>query len=106
MKLKLDSDYANILISDLVDENQEFIPIISGEENESPDETVYPKTLPILPLRNTVLFPGVVIPIAVGRPKSLKLIKEAYKKEKLIGTVAQKDVKVEDPTSEDIFKLG
>src|SRR5690606_17609135 len=62
--------------------------------------------LPILPLRNTVLFPGVVIPITVGRDKSIKLVKEAYKGTRTIGVVAQQDMNVEDPTFEQLHKIG
>jgi ATP-dependent Lon protease len=65
-----------------------------------------PEVLSILPLRNTVLFPGVVIPITVGRDKSIKLIKDAYKGNKIIGVVAQKDASIEDPTFEDLYKVG
>ena len=65
-----------------------------------------PETLPILPLRNTVLFPGVVIPITVGRNKSLKLVQEVYKKNKILGAVAQKDGSIEDPELEDLYNTG
>jgi ATP-dependent Lon protease len=65
-----------------------------------------PDILPILPLRNTVLFPGIIIPITVGREKSIKLIREAYKKDKIIGTVAQRNPNVNEPTGKDIYKVG
>src|SRR6478736_5012631 len=66
----------------------------------------FPDTLPILPLRNTVLFPGVVIPITVGRDKSINLIKDAYKGDKIIGVVSQKDVSIEDPKFEELNTIG
>ena len=74
------------------------------EDDMNSEET--PEILSILPLRNTVLFPGVVIPITVGRDKSIKLIKEAYKGDRIIGVVAQKDVSIEDPTFEQLHSVG
>jgi ATP-dependent Lon protease len=94
------------LFSDIVDSETEFIPLLSSEDEKLMNEEEIPDTLPILPLRNTVLFPGVVIPITVGRDKSIRLIKEAYKAKKHIGVVAQKDVEVEDPGFEDLNKIG
>jgi ATP-dependent Lon protease len=70
------------LFSDIVDSETEFIPLLSSEDEKLMNEEEIPDTLPILPLRNTVLFPGVVIPITVGRDKSIRLIKEAYKAKK------------------------
>eukprot|EP01136_Pigoraptor_vietnamica_P025624 Opistho-1_new@79775 len=67
---------------------------------------VIPDSLPILPLRNTVLFPGVVLPITVGRDKSIKAVNDAYKLDKLIGVVAQKDANVEEPAPLDLCKIG
>ena len=96
----------NIKFADLIDENAEFIPLLSVEDEEIMNAEVIPDKLPILPLRNTVLFPGVVIPITVGRDKSIKLIKDAYKGSKLIGVVAQKDKDQEDPTFTDLFTIG
>jgi len=75
------------------------------EEDDSKKET-YKESLPILPLRNTVLYPGVVIPITVGRDKSLKAVKEAYKADKIIGVVAQQDARVEDPETKDLSAVG
>ncbi len=69
-------------------------------------ETANTKLLPILPLRNTVIFPGVIIPITIGRPKSQKLIEEVLKKDKIMGVVAQKDPKNEDPESNDLYRVG
>lgn len=86
----------------------EFMPIIPLNEDEdgSADEQPIPDELPILPLRNTVLFPGVVIPITVGRDKSIKAVNDAYKADKLIGVVAQKDSNVEEPTISDLEDIG
>jgi len=93
-------------LSDLIDENAEYIPLLSSEDEEIMNAEDIPAILPILPLKNNVLFPGVVIPITVGRDKSIKLIKEAYKADKLIGVVAQKDKEQEDPTYEDLYRVG
>ena len=90
------------------EEEMDFIPIIPLNENEGDNgtETVFPDELPLLPLRNTVLFPGVVLPITVGRDKSIKAVTDAYKGDKLIGVVAQKDSEVEDPTVSDLEDIG
>ncbi|MFT4523996.1 MAG: ATP-dependent Lon protease [Bacteroidia bacterium] len=93
-------------LSDMLDDDPEFIPLITTEEEESMAAADIPKELSILPLRNTVLFPGVVIPITVGRDKSIKLIKDAYKGEKIIGVVSQKDVSTEDPGKEELNRVG
>ena len=90
----------------LVDNDTEFIPLFTNEEEEQMNSEELPETLPILPLRNTVLFPGVVIPITVGRDKSIRLIKEAYKAKKNIGVVSQIDPNVEEPTFNDLYKVG
>ena len=93
-------------LSELIDGDTEFIPLISSEEEQQMQEEDVPEILPILPLRNTVLFPGVVIPITVGRDKSIKLIRESYQGDRTIGVVAQKDAELEDPSPEDIFRVG
>jgi len=90
----------------LINEDTEFFPLMSQEDEEEMNNEQTPEILSILPLRNTVLFPGVVIPITVGRDKSIKLIKDAYKGEKIIGVVAQRDVSIEDPTFEDLNTVG
>lgn len=86
----------------------EFMPIIplNEEEDANADQQAIPDELPILPLRNTVLFPGVVIPITVGRDKSIKAVNDAHKADKLIGVVAQKDSNVEEPTVSDLEEIG
>ena len=74
-----------------MDSDAEFIPLITAEEEETVNSTVFPSELPILPLRNNVLFPGVVIPITVGRDRSIKLVNEANIWNKIIGVVSQKN---------------
>ena len=104
MKKSFDFDHLNF--SEAVDEETEFIPLMTTEDEESMNSEEIPESLPILPLKNTVLFPGVVIPITVGRDKSIKLIQDANKGEKTIGVVAQLDDKVEDPTIEQMNRVG
>jgi ATP-dependent Lon protease len=90
------------------EEEMDFMPIIPLNENgtEGADDTPIPAELPLLPLRNTVLFPGVVIPITVGRDKSIKAIAESYKTDKLVGVLSQKDSNVEDPGISDLVLIG
>src|SRR6188472_1798709 len=90
------------------EEEMDFIPIIPLNENESDNgpEIPVPSELPLLPLRNTVLFPGVVLPITVGRDKSIKAVNDAYRGDKLIGVVAQKDSNIEDPAMKDLEAIG
>ena len=92
--------------SNFLDDEAEFIPLLSADEEESMNSGPFPEILPILPLKNTVLFPGVVIPITVGRDKSIKLVKEAYDTDKTIGVVAQKDHMDEDPKLDGIHAVG
>ncbi|MFO7613304.1 MAG: endopeptidase La [Bacteroidales bacterium] len=89
-----------------MDNDTEFIPLLSSEEEEMMHAEDLPESLPILPLRNTVLFPGVVIPITVGRDKSIRLIRESYRNERVIGVVAQKDASFEDPEEKDLYRVG
>ena len=88
------------------DENSELIPLMTTEDEELIKNESLPDSIPILSLRNTVLFPGVVIPITAGRDKSIKLINDANKGSKVIGVVAQKDESIEDPKFEDVHKVG
>ncbi|MEZ2414765.1 endopeptidase La [Muriicola sp. E247] len=97
--------FDNMSLQDLNDES-ELIPLLTPEDEEEMRNEVLPETLPILPLRNTVLFPGVVIPITAGRDKSISLIKYANKGSKAIGVVSQKDEETEDPGVKDINTLG
>jgi ATP-dependent Lon protease len=90
----------------LINEDTEFFPLMSQEDEEEMNNEETPDILSILPLRNTVLFPGVVIPITVGRDKSIKLIKDAYRGERIIGVVSQRDVGIEDPTFEQLNQVG
>jgi ATP-dependent Lon protease len=90
------------------EEELDFMPIIplnEGDE-ENGEKIVIPAEIPLLPLRNTVLFPGVVIPITVGRDKSIKAIEEAYKTDKLVGVLSQKDSNIEDPGVNDLVGVG
>jgi len=89
-----------------LDEDAELIPLLTPEDEEEMNRESLPETLPVLPLRNTVLFPGVVIPITAGRDKSINLIKDANNGTKTIGVVSQKDEGVENPGPEDINTVG
>ena len=91
---------------DPIDEESELIPLMTSDDEEAISKESIPETLPILPLRNTVLFPGVVIPITATRDKSVKLIKNANSGDKLIGVVSQKDGSVSNPTQSDINNIG
>ncbi len=84
----------------------EFFPLMSPEDEKEMNQEEIPEQLPILPLRNMVLFPGVVIPITAGREKSVKLLREAYQGAKIIGVVAQKEAETEDPKEEDLYRVG
>jgi len=96
----------DIQFSQIIDSDSEFIPLLSIDDEERMNAEPLPKVLPILPLRNTVLFPGVVIPITVNRDKSIKLVKDIYKESRLIGVVSQKDVTIEEPGFDDLNKIG
>jgi ATP-dependent Lon protease len=89
-----------------LDDEAELIPLLTPEDEEKMNQENLPETLPILPLRNTVLFPGVVIPITAGRDKSINLIKDANNGSKVIGVVSQKDENVENPSVKDINAVG
>lgn len=104
MSIKDQFDFGNAL--PIINEDTEFFPLMSQQDEDEMNNEETPEILAILPLRNTVLFPGVVIPITVGRDKSIKLIKEAYKGDKIIGVVSQLDVSIEDPTFDQLNKVG
>ena len=91
---------------DEFDDAPEFLPLFSKQEEDESNRMEVPEEMSVLAMRNTVLYPGVIIPITVGRDKSIKLIKEANKKDKSIVVVAQKNPEVEDPTSDDLYKIG
>jgi ATP-dependent Lon protease len=102
----MSNTFLDSLASGAFDDDADFIPLLSNEDEEKINKEEVPSVLPILPLRNTVLFPGVVIPITIGRDKSIKLIKEVYKKDKILGVVSQKDLNVEEPSIDDLNKIG
>ena len=89
-----------------INEDAELIPLMTPEDEDAMSREKLPDTLPILPLRNTVLFPGVVIPITAGRDKSIKLINETNKGGKVVGVVSQKVENKENPGLEDINTIG
>ncbi|MFA6923688.1 MAG: endopeptidase La [Bacteroidales bacterium] len=103
MRKNIDLDRLEFAV---LSDEAEFVPIITSEEEEIIEPTKFPELLPILPLKNTVLFPGILVPITVGRDKSINLIKDAYKTDKIIGVVSQKDESIDDPKLEDINKTG
>src|SRR5450432_1375915 len=90
------------------EDDMDFMPIIplNENDNENLNDIEIPKELPVLPLRNTVLFPRVVLPITVGRDKSIRAVNDAYKTDKLVGVISQKDSAVEEPTVSDLVSVG
>lgn len=92
--------------SEELEDFEQAIPLLSEEEEKQMTESEIPDELPILPLKNTVLFPGVVIPITVGRDRSLSLVKEAYENDKTIGIVSQKKKDQEDPSPDELYEVG
>jgi ATP-dependent Lon protease len=94
------------IFSGMDEDQQEFYPIIADGDDEELFFANVPDVLPILPLRNAVLFPGVVMPISVGRAKSLNLVREVYGGTRLVGTVAQRDGQIEDPSLADLYTIG
>ncbi len=96
----------HFFINEFINNESSFIPLFSMEDEENLKKQPIPEVLPILPLRNTVLFPGIVIPITVGRNKSIKLVEEYGRTNQPIGVVTQKANETEEPTFEDIYKIG
>lgn len=90
----------------MIDQDTELIPLMTNEDEDSLKDEDIPTSIPILPLRNTVLFPGVVIPITVGRDKSIKLIRDAQKGNKIVGVTTQLDGNIEDPEAKDLNATG
>lgn len=90
----------------LINEDTEFFPLLSQQDEDEMSNADIPDALPILPLRNTVLFPGVVIPISVGRDKSIKLVKDAYKNNRIIGVISQLDMNEEEPDFDQLHRIG
>lgn len=99
-------DAMDFLQHPISDDEVDFLPILPDEETADGKKIVIPTTLPILPLRNTILFPGVVLPITIGRDKSIVAVKEAYNQNKLIGVVGQLDGNIEEPEFNDLYKVG
>ena len=95
-----------IVVGEMEEGSSDFLPFRKEEQYLSNDTLLVPDTLPILPLRNAVLFPGVFMPITIGRNKSMELVKEAYRKGSLIGCISQKDIHTENPRLEDMFRVG
>ncbi|MCY7356578.1 MAG: endopeptidase La [Rudanella sp.] len=101
----LQNDFATrLLLSDFDSDNLEIVPLGSPEGID--DDYELPQNLPILPVRNTVLFPGMVIPVTVGRQKSIRLVKKAYKGNRIIGVVSQLNQNKDEPTADDLYRLG
>ncbi len=98
--------FERIEFTDVIDSETEFIPLISAEDEEAMNEEETPTELPILPIRNTVLFPGVVLPITVGRDKSIKLVQDAYKGDRTVGVISQKQQSIENPDFDDLNRIG
>lgn len=106
MKIPFYLENQNKASEEVFDDFEQAIPLMSEEEEKALTESVVPESLPILPLKNTVLFPGVVVPITVGRDRSLALVKEAYAGDKIIGIVTQKDEEIEEPSYSDLNQIG
>jgi ATP-dependent Lon protease len=106
MEKKFRKPASQILFPDIIDGEGDIVPIIADGDDNELDEMDIPDVIPILSLRNTVLFPGVVLPISIGRPKSIQLIKDAYRTDKLVGTVAQKDPDIENPEYDELHNVG
>jgi ATP-dependent Lon protease len=106
MEKKFRKPVNEILFPDILDGDGDIVPIIADGDDGELEDVEVPEAIPILSLRNTVLFPGVVLPISIGRPKSIQLIKDAYRNNKIVGTVAQKDPDIENPEFQDLHLIG
>ncbi len=106
MEKKFRKPVSEIFLPDILDGDGDIIPIIADGDDGELEDVEVPEAIPILSLRNTVLFPGVVLPISIGRPKSIQLIKDAYRNNKIVGTVAQKDPDIENPEFHDLHSVG
>lgn len=96
----------DFFLPDMIDGEGDIIPIISDGDDSDLENAELPEAMPVLSLRNTVLFPGVVLPISIGRPRSVQLIKDVYRMDKIVGTVAQKDPDMENPGFDDLHQVG
>jgi ATP-dependent Lon protease len=105
-KIKTKNSLNDLLASEESEQQSEFIPLITDEDEDALNKVEIPDSIPILPLRNTVLFPGVILPITVGREKSVQLIEDVYNNDKVLGAIAQKDPNDEDPKHEDLHEAG
>ncbi|WKN42560.1 endopeptidase La [Tunicatimonas pelagia] len=105
--MNINSAFNQLFTQDFDEETDDLIQLVTAEEEEEDEEIEFPVELSVLPIRNTVLFPGVVIPITVGRKKSIKLVKQSYNEgSRLIGVIAQKDNQAEDPDTSEVYKVG
>ncbi|MFN5674847.1 MAG: LON peptidase substrate-binding domain-containing protein, partial [Bacteroidota bacterium] len=102
----MSNDFIPYALNPVADDDNDFIPLLSAEDEDQMRQEKLPELLPILPLRNAVLFPGVVIPITVSRERSIQLIKDHNRQEKIIGVTTQKNDTVEDPQAADLHKTG
>ena len=99
--------FENWLMPQQSDDEPDFIPLFSlEEEEEAKVGEVFPDSMPILPLKNTVLYPGIVTPITVGRDKSIRAVQKAYQENRFIGVLSQKDLKIESPSARDLYRVG
>lgn len=101
-----EGDLQDIMLSEILSDETNFMPIIADGDDADLRDIEVPDVLPILPLRNTVLFPGVVLPITVGRKRSLQLIKDVNRGGKLLGTLAQLDFNIDDPKPNELYNIG
>jgi ATP-dependent Lon protease len=106
MEKKFKRQVGELFLPDIIDGEGDIVPIITDGDDSDLENLETPETIPILSLRNTVLFPGVVLPISIGRPRSIQLIKDAYRYDKIVGTVAQKDPDIENPGFSDLQSIG
>ncbi len=106
MEKKYKRTVNDFLLPDMLDGEGDIIPIIADGDDHDLEDVEVPETIPVLSLRNTVLFPGVVLPISIGRPRSIQLIKDAYRNDKIVGTVAQKEPDLENPGFKDLHPVG
>lgn len=98
--------FDNWMMPNQSDDEPDFVPLFSLEEDDEKQGEIFPETLPVLPLKNTVLFPGIVTPITVGRDKSIRAVQKAYEENRYIGVLSQKDMKIESPSSRDLYRIG
>lgn len=106
MDKKYRKPFSEIMFPENLDGEGDIIPIIADGEIGDLEDVEVPDAIPILSLRNTVLFPGVVVPISIGRPRSIQLVKDVYRSDKIVGTVAQKDPETENPGFNDLHSVG